>query len=233
MIAFMSEYRWFIPEPGESEGMTGEERAFATALSEASAGLVGTGVSDLVIPAAYGDQEDGSLVASLGISDRDPGKYALGLINFGVHFRGDRVRGGRLHNQLYSLTGETPSLNLEATGSIDELANRTAQWFEAVLRRPIILYVWLNNGHAYAARYAFADTSETLSQLYNRAIAPEGQYEQMISDGHARGMGWIQTAGLPTPDLYLLIRGDEAQARVPAGVLRAEKRGPIAGTWYE
>lgn len=234
MISAMTKGKWFLPDLDDPADMTEEERAFAVALSEATAGLVAPGVSDLLIPAAYGDHGDDALVAALGISDRDTGKkYGIGLIDFGVHFRTGVVKGGRLHNQLYSLTGETPSLALEASGSIRELADQTARWFDVVLRRPIVLYVWLNDGYAYAARYEFADTSETLSQLYNRGIAPKGQYEQVIAAGHVRGRGWLQTAGLPTPDVYVPIRGDLDAGRVPAGVVRAEKRGPIEGAWYE
>ncbi|WP_157435981.1 hypothetical protein [Actinospica robiniae] len=230
----MTDRKWFIPDPEESADMTAQELAFAAALSEATAGLVTPGVSDLLIPAAEGDHGDDTLVASLSFSDRDTGKkYGVGLIDFGVHFCAGSVKGGRLHNQLYSLTGATPSLALEASGTIDELADQTARWFDAVLRRPIVLYVWLNDGYAYAARYAFADTSETLAQLYNRGIAPKGQYEQVIAAGHVHGRGWLQTAGLPTPDVYVPIRGDLAAARVPAAVVRAEQRGPIDGSWYE
>lgn len=233
MISSMTEHKWFIPELDDPADMTSEERLFAAALSEATAGLVAPGVYDQLIPAAYGDHGGNAMVAALGISDRQAGKHGLSLIDFGVHFHGDTVKGGRLHNQIYFLTGETRSLALEATGSIGELANQTARWFGAVLSRPVVLYVWLNDGYAYAARYAFADTSETLGQLYNRSAAPEGQYEQVIAAGHVRGRGWLQTTGLHMPDVYVPIRGDQTAAQVPAGVAQANKRGPIPGAWYE
>lgn len=134
---------------------------------------------------------------------------------------------------IYSLSDQTPSLSLTATGSVDALAERTAEWLEAVLARPVVLYVWLHDGYAYAARYAFADTSETLAQSYSADRAPSGQYAAVIAAGHVQGRGWLQTAGLPTPDLYLHIRGDMESAAIPAGVHAETRRGPLPGRWYE
>jgi hypothetical protein len=96
---------------------------------------------------------------------------------------------------------QPPGLALDATGSIESLAEQTAEWFASVLRRPLVLYLWLNNGSVYASRYVFADTSETLSQIYNKELAPTGQYKSLIAAAQVRGRGWVQTAGLPTPDV--------------------------------
>jgi hypothetical protein len=123
-------------------------------------------------------------------------------------------------------------MTLDVAGGVDLLVERTADWFDGVLRRPIVLYVWLNDGYAYAARFAFADSSETLSQAYARQLAPEGQYEQVIAAGHVHGKGWLQTAGLSTPDLYLHVRGDMDRAQIPAGVGRTAQRGPLPTLWY-
>ena len=227
----MTEYRWFIPEVDDPADITDDERAFAAALSEATAGLVGPGVSDTLIPTAYGDC-DNPLVAGLCVRDSYEGRYIKEVINFGVHFHGDRVQGGELHNQLYYICRQPPGMTLDATGNLEFLAARTADWFGAVLSRPVVLYVWLNDGYAYAARYAFADSSETLSQAYIRELAPKGQYEQVVAAGHVHGKGWLQTAGLPTPDLYLHVRGDMDRAQIPAGVGRTAERGPLPSLWY-
>lgn len=227
-----NESRWFIPELDDPDDMTAEEHAFAAALSGSTAGLVCPGVGDLLIPAEYADHGDDTLVAGLSLVDltTEPG---LGLLDFGVHYRSGRINGGRLHNQLYSLSDQTPSLALTAKGSTDALAHRTAEWFEAVLARPVVLYVWLHDGYAYAARYAFADSSETLAQCYSAARAPSGQYDAVVAAGHVRGKGWLQTIGLPAPDLYLHIRGDMESAAIPAGVRPEARRGPLPGGWYE
>lgn len=213
--------------------MADDERAFAAALSEATASLPSAGVSNLLIPSAYADHGENALVAALGLYDMSAGGHPVSLISFGVHYHGDRVRGGRLHNQLYSVSEETPSLALDAEGSMDALADQTAQWFGLVLNRPVVLYVWLHERYAYAARYAFADTSETLCQTYSKERAPEGQYESVIADGHVRGKGWLQTSGLPSATLCLHIRGDREKAKVSAEIRWVQERGPLPGLWYE
>ena len=232
----MTEHRWFVPELDDPSDITDEERSFAAALSEATAGLIRPGehVRDLLIPAAYADHGQGSLVAGLALSDWLAARPIIGLIDFGVHFTGNRVRGGRLHNQIYHLTGETPSLSLDASGSTETLAAQTAEWFEAVLSRPVVLFVWMHEGQAYAGRYEFADTHETLAQAYTRPAAPQGQYDRMIAAGHVRGRGWLQTAGLPPPDLHVPIRGDMESARIPASGRAEEARRLVADSqWYE
>lgn len=232
----MIEPKWFIPELDDPDDMTARERAFAAALSGATARLVCPDVGDFLIPAEYGDHGDDTLVAGLSFTD-PAAEPRLGLMEFGVHYRRGRIRGrvsgGRLHNQLYSLSDQTPSLTLTATGSVNALAERTAEWFEAVLARPVVLYVWLHDGYAYAARYALADTSETLAQCYSEARAPSGQYDAVIAAGYVRGKGWLQTVGLPTPDLYFHIRGDLESAAIPEAVRPETMRGPLPGRWYE
>jgi hypothetical protein len=122
---------------------------------------------------------------------------------------------------------------LDSVGTHDELAELSADWFRRVLDKPVVLYVWLNDDYAYAARYAFADTGETLIQCYERQIAPAGQAADLIAAGHVHGRGWIQTIGLPNPSYYFHIRGDLANGVVPPGVPAATKRGPLSRLWYE
>jgi hypothetical protein len=232
----MTVHRWFIPEVDDPSDITGQERAFASALSEATAALARPGehVHDLLIPAAYADHGQDTLVAGLGISDWLAERPIIDLLDFGVHFSGRRVRGGRLHNQLYHLSGKTPSLSLDSRGGIDRLAGKTAAWFEAVLRRPVVLHAWMHEGRAYAGRYEFADTHETLAQAYTRSAAPHGQYERVIAEGHVHGRGWLQTAGLPAPDFYTPVRGDMEHAQIPDGASLSEARGLVANShWYE
>jgi len=232
----MTVHRWFIPELDDPSDISGQERAFASALSEATAALVQPGehVHDLLIPAAYADHRQDTLVAGLGISDRLADRPLIALLDFGVHFSGRRVRGGRLHNQLYHLSGKTPSLSFDARGGVDSLAGKTAAWFETVLRRPVVLHVWTHEGRAYAGRYEFADSHETLGQAYIRSAAPHGQYERVIAAGHVHGRGWLQTAGLPAPDLYSPVRGDMEHAQIPNGASLGEARGLMANSqWYE
>jgi hypothetical protein len=82
---------------------------------------------------------------------------------------------------------------------------------------------------ALTPRYVLTDNDETLSQCYNDDLAPPVQAEELIAAGHVHGKNWIQTVGMPGPDLYLHICGDLDAAVLPSGVRAATKRGPIYG----
>jgi hypothetical protein len=225
----MPEHSWFeIDEPDDFLELSETDRAFVTALREQAAQLAPDD-TDGQIYSEVGWCDD-RLVAYLTVIDPE---QPLSLVNFGVHFSGDRVRGDRLHNQLLALPDQPSSWALDETGTVQALARRSAGWFQSVLRRPVVLYVWLHRDYAYAARYVFADSDETISQCYNDRLAPPGRAEDLIAAGHVHGKGWIQTIGLPSPDLYLHIRGDLDVAVLPSGIRAATNRGPIGGVWYE
>ncbi|OIJ64238.1 hypothetical protein [Streptomyces mangrovisoli] len=227
----MPEHTWFeTDEPDEDETWeyTAADREFVSALRERAASWAADARVDSF---AWRADEWDSIVAYLDISDPEAPRH---LIDVGVHFYGDRVHGDRLHNQSQTLTDRPSPWALEASGTVEELAERSARWFEAVLRKPVVLYVWLNDeSYAYAARFAFADTDQTISQTYARKLAPPGLHEAMIAAGHVHGRGWIQTAGLPTPTLYQHVRGDPDLARLPSGAKAVTERGPLGGVWYE
>ncbi|MET8955726.1 hypothetical protein [Streptomyces sp. NPDC004533] len=225
----MPEQPWFAIDESDEDDyeFTADELAFVAALRERTAAWAADGVQGLV----GRSEEWDSLLAYLDFVD--PGA-PVHLVSVGAHFYGDRVRGDRLHNQLFTLTDRPSRGALEASGTIEELAEESADWFRSVLRKPVVLYVWLNDDRwAYAARFAFADDNQTISQVYNRKLAPPGQAEELIAAGHVHGKGWIQTVGLPTPTLYQHIRGDLSTAVLPPGVPTVTKRGPIGGVWYE
>ncbi|MFJ9633662.1 hypothetical protein ACIRU8_38820 [Streptomyces sp. NPDC101175] len=238
----MRKRTWFeVDDPDDDFEFTDAERDFAAALSGHCAAWAPDDVTGQV-----GRPDDwDALLAYVGLCDWGEGKPETGkekaaeshrplhLIDLGVHLAGDRVRGDRLHNQLYSLPDQPHAWALDATGSTDQLARAAADWFRTVLDKPIVLYVWLHEGYAYAARYAFADSGETLCQLYAKTRAPDGQADALIAAGHVHGRGWIQTVGLPTPSLYLRIRGDLDKGHVIPGVRETTKRGPLRGPWYE
>jgi hypothetical protein len=116
---------------------------------------------------------------------------------------------------------------------VDELAHLTADWFQTVLRKPVVLYVWLHEKCAYAARYVFADTDETLCQMWSQRLAPPGKAEELIAAGHAHGKDWIQTRGLHAPNLFVYRRGDRELAVLPPDVRESTQLGPLDGVWYE
>src|ERR1700759_4368928 len=136
--------------------MTEAEQAFIDGLRDATAHLNEPRLWDIMYPGSD-DPDHNALIAGLEIGDP---AGPLAMLDFGVHVRGDRIDGGHLHNQIFRLEKDPASLTMTATGTVDELVRATADYFEAVLRRPIVLYLWLYNGNAYASLHAFADTSE-------------------------------------------------------------------------
>jgi hypothetical protein len=106
------------------------------------------------------------------------------LITVGAHFDGSSVRGDELHNQLFTLPDKPTSLALAAVGSSEEIADRTADWFETLLRRPIVRHEWLRSGGIYARRWLFADTGQGLVE------------------------GRVRTGELGAPDRVVHVRGN-------------------------
>lgn len=221
---------WFVVDPSDAAELSAAELAFAAELRAHSAGWTPTDVSGF-IAGREADGVTGPLIACADLTD--PGNQDRLLASVGVHLLGDRVRGDRLHSQVQALPARPSAWALDVTGDRDELVAAAAEWFRVVLAKPVVLYVWLRGDRAYAGRYAFADTDETLVQLYTRELAPPGQAEELIAAGHVHGRGWIQTTGLPTPSCYVHVRGDLAAGSVPAGVPVVTRRGPLPGLWYE
>jgi hypothetical protein len=87
----------------------------------------------------------------------------LALLTAGVHLDGDRIRGDSLDHQDYRLPDGPTSLAIDVTGSPAALAASVADWFDAVLRRPIVRYEWLHDGRVYAERYLFAADEDAAS----------------------------------------------------------------------
>ncbi|MER5430578.1 hypothetical protein [Streptomyces sp. NPDC002588] len=224
----MTTRTWFeIDDPDDDFEFNDTERAFVSALRERCGAWA---PADVVGEIGRPDDWE-ALLAHVGLSDgEEPRRH---LIELGVHLVGDRVRGDRLHNQLYLLPDRPSFWALDATGSTERLAELAAEWFRAVLDKPIVLYVWLHEGYAYAARYAFADSGETICQSYVERMAPQGQAAELSAAGHVHGKGWIQTVGLPMPSLYLHIRGDLERGSTIPGVPPTSRRGPLPGLWYE
>lgn len=209
----------------DDDETTADDRAFIAKLNE----YVRRPPGDSVRGEAFRDEDDDVLIATVDISDPVENVH---LAAMGVHVGDGRVRGDRFDRHYEFPPAPTPfAMDVSAGG--EELPRSTADWFTRVLQRPIVLYVWLNDGYAYGARYLFADTGETLCQSYSKQLAPRGQEKRLIKEGHVHGMGWIQTTGLPGPSLYLHIRGDLERATLPSGVRQVTRRAALPRPWYE
>ncbi|GAA0350419.1 hypothetical protein NE235_26595 [Actinoallomurus spadix] len=196
----MSGNPWFeIDDPANEWGFDAVESAFAARLRE----LAGSWEVAYAHSWVGRPEDDASLLAVISLSDEPRG---LSLVDIGVHVVGSTLRGDRLHNQLYFLPDRPTSLATEAAGSPAHLAEHAAQWFEAILRKPVVRYEWEHNGRVYAERYLFADSGEGLCQRYNDLLAPHGQKASLTAAGHVTPNGWVQTSGLGRPDRVVSIR---------------------------
>ena len=132
-------------------------------------------------PLAPGEGPSGKLLVLLDVTD--PVEHVV-LLTIGAYLDRTRVRGDTLHNQLFTLPALPTGLALDATGTPEELAARTADWFEALLRRPIVRHGWQRPRKARTSRWVFADSGQPLVE------------------------GRTPTEELGTPDRVVHVRGD-------------------------
>ncbi|GAA1633344.1 hypothetical protein GCM10009733_032880 [Nonomuraea maheshkhaliensis] len=112
-----------------------------------------------------------------------PGLH-LSLMTVGAYLDGAKIHGDRLHNHLLAFPAEPTPLAFTGSGPPAELAAITADWFDAIWRRPVVRYDWLRSGQVYAHRFLFADTGQGLIE------------------------GKVRTAALGTPDRIVHVRGE-------------------------
>ncbi|MGW0858378.1 hypothetical protein ACWD3D_24490, partial [Streptomyces sp. NPDC002690] len=121
---------WFEYDEGDLDIA---QRAFVDALAERAGSWQVDPLDTVVLPAA--STSSGRLIVHLDIDDPQRGR---GILVVGAHVDGAVVRGGRLHIQDLTILRAADEFAFEATGGPAELASRTAEWFEAVLARPLV-----------------------------------------------------------------------------------------------
>ncbi|MEV1239425.1 hypothetical protein ACIBO2_20335 [Nonomuraea sp. NPDC050022] len=191
----MSGFGWF--EAGRS--LQGEHLVFAETLRARAARW--TERHDTWL--APWDSDD-RLVAGLHIDDDCANQT---LLCVGVHLLGNTLQADELHNQLSTLPEIPTSLAMTTTGPIKVMANRAADWFESVLQRPVDRWEWTNRGQVYAYAYVFADTTEGLSQMFNKELAPWSLKWRLARRGYVSPKGWVEVRGIGEPDRVIHIRG--------------------------
>jgi hypothetical protein len=183
----------------ESFGVDGdvsdEERAYLSALKRS--------IDGRFHPWCVREHWSGSGALLVGLHIDAP---EIALLTVGVRVSDGDLHGDRMDHQSYTFPVTPTDMAIDSTGSPVELAAATATWFDGLLRRPIVREEWVRRRRVYATRYVLADTGEPLSQSYNRDLAPRGQADQLIRDGHVFGKGWIQVSGLGPPDRVSQIR---------------------------
>jgi hypothetical protein len=122
------------------------------------------------------DEHDGDLVVFADLVDTTRNSS---MLTIAAHFDGTTVRCDRVHNQLFCLPATPTAEALIATGSPEELADRAADWFEAVLRRRVVCHEWhQRRGRVVARNWLFADTGELLAgQGPRQSRPPDSKYD--------------------------------------------------------
>jgi hypothetical protein len=114
--------------------------------------------------------ETGELLVYVDISDEESN---VGLITVGAYLGEGRVRGDKLHGQSFVRPPEPSPFHLEAAGAPAELGAVVADWFESVLRRPIVRHEWLRSGAVRARRWSFGDDGQSLVESGSPAGRPD------------------------------------------------------------
>ncbi|GHA49647.1 hypothetical protein GCM10010329_84820 [Streptomyces spiroverticillatus] len=195
----MDEVPWF---EYEEDDLDVAQRAFVDVLAERAGSWLVDPLDTVVLPSAH--TYDGQLIVYLDIGDPQRNQ---GVLTVGTHFDGFVVRGGALHNQDFTVRQAASEFVFGAAGSPTELGNRVAEWFEAVLARPLVRCEWHHEGRMYAVRYEYADTGRGLCEGFETLLAPDALRKRLAADGMIRGRGRINRAGLGQPDAVAHIRG--------------------------
>ncbi|MFF5536600.1 hypothetical protein ACFY71_29715 [Streptomyces cinerochromogenes] len=112
-------------------------------------------------PSQAGRPEDeSSLLVHISLLDET---HRLVLGEWAVHFYGTHVRAGKVCDQLFNLHGSPEHGFFRASGTVEELAERCAHWFESLLLRPLVRVEWPYEDGKHATHWEFADTGEVLA----------------------------------------------------------------------
>jgi hypothetical protein len=194
----MREVPWFEYDEADLSTI---ERAYVDVLAERASSWPIDPVDTAVLAA---DQaSDDPLIVRLSIVDAERN---LEVLTLGAHFGGAAVQADKLHNQLFSLPEAATEFTFTASGSPAELAERTADWFEAILARPLVRCEWRHAGETYAVRYEFADSGRGLIESFDDALAPQSVRTRFAAEGVVRGRGRVNRADLAEPDLITRLR---------------------------
>ncbi|MFC5144919.1 hypothetical protein [Streptomyces aureoversilis] len=191
-----------IPPFEYDEGLSAVQREFADVLAARANSWPVDPLSTVLLPPPHTPYRQ--LLVYVDIDDPERNQ---GVLTVGAHFDGATVRADKLHNQNFTLPEAATGFTFAATGGPTEAANRTADWFEAVLARPLVRCEWLHAGRTYAVRYEYADTGRGLSEGFEDALAPPALRERLVAEGVVRGRGRINGAGLGEPDRVVQVRG--------------------------
>jgi hypothetical protein len=203
---------------GEAE-LSADDLAFAAELRRRAAAW------DAACPEAWvdtweDDDDRTGVLAGLNLATPGQGVFGASYVRGALHC-------GPLHPGIsHFFCPWSPGLEYDENGSPEALAHRAADWFETLLRRPVVLWLWSmpRPGHAptyYAGRFEFADTGDVLAERYDHDRAPAAQVARIREAGEFvdRPRGHVLTTEtLTRPDAFRFISGDREAAVIADAV---------------
>lgn len=218
---------WFeLAYPQWEAELSADDLTFAAVLRQRAA-VWDTPRHDAWVETWEDDDGRSGVLAGLDLATPGQGVYGASYVRGSLHC-------GPLHPSIsHFLCPWSPGLDYDENGSPEALAHRAADWFEALLRRPVVLWLWSTpgRGHAssyYAGRFEFADTGDLLAERYDHDRAPAAQAARIREAGNF--LDWpggqvLTTETLTQPDTFRFISGDREAAvisdairEMPAGV---------------
>lgn len=209
--------RFGLAYPQWEAELSADDRAFAATVRERAANWDGAwpdGFTD-----AWEDDDDRTgVIACLDLT-------VVGHL-FGAAYVQGRLHCGPVHPDLTHFWGPwSPGLECDGHGSPQVLAHQAVDWFETLLRRPVVLWLWQCKrfGRApafYAGRYEFADGGDLIAEWYDPDCAPAVETARAREGGYFVE-SWLgprlTTETLTHPDAFRFVRGDRSAVLIPDG----------------
>jgi hypothetical protein len=209
--------RFEFDSPRWESDLSADDQVYAAAVRERSAGW--EDVPFETFTDLWEDDDDRTgVIACLHLP-------VIGLVG-AAHVQGD-LHCGPVHPHVTHFFGPwSPSLEYDGHGSPEALAQQACEWFETLMRRPAVLWLWHTEqlGSAapacYAGRYEFADNGDLVAEWFDPLRAPEAETARAREGGYfiESAVGsWLTTETLAHPDAFVFVRGDRPAARIPDG----------------
>jgi hypothetical protein len=209
-------YRFGSGYPQWVSDLPADDDAFAVGVRERAASWEGDHL-DVCTDTWEDDDDRTGVVAVLDLPT---------IEQFGAAHVQGRLHCGPVHpNLTHFLRPWSPGLEYDGQGSPEELAHQACDWFEALMRRPLVLWLWQaersEDAQAfYAGRYEFADGGDLFAEWFDPLRAPAVETARAREGGYFVESPFgpsLTTETLAHPDAFVFIRGDRPAARIPEG----------------
>lgn len=210
--------RFELAFPQAEATLTSDDRVFMAALRERAANWGGA-PRDTFSDTWEDDDDRTGVIGCLDLA-------VVGQDLFGAAYTQGHLHCGPVHPDLTHFWQPwSPGLECDGHGSPEALAHEAADWLEALLHRPVVLWLWSveRSGSApafYAGRYEFPDGGDLIAEWFDPQCAPAVESSRAREGGHFVehwDKSVLTTETLTCPDSFFFVRGDRSAARIPEG----------------